>query len=84
MYSKFTAGLILALSIPVTALAGSDLKMDADGDGAVSMTEFNEAMPDAGADLFAEIDADASGTLTEEEIAAAVEGGILPAMSSEG
>jgi len=79
-----TAGLVLAVTLPAAALAGSDLKMDADGDGAVSMTEFNEALPDAGASVFAEIDVDASGTLTEEEIAAAVEGGLLPEMSSEG
>lgn len=71
----------LILTLPMAALA--ETKMDADGDGIVSMSEFNNAMPDAGADIFAAIDANANGALSEEELQAAREDGILPA-SSEG
>ena len=81
MFNKLTASLVLAVALPAAALAGGE-KLDADGDGSVSMTEFNEAMPDAGASVFAEIDADADGVLSEEEIAAARDIGVLPADAS--
>ncbi|MEQ9257482.1 MAG: EF-hand domain-containing protein [Roseovarius sp.] len=81
MFKQVTlTSLGLVLALPVAALA--EMKMDADGDGSVSMSEFNEAMPDAGAEVFAEIDADANGMLSEEELKMAREGGVLPA--SEG
>lgn len=53
--------------------------MDADGDGAVTFEEFTAALPDGTTDLFTQIDTDLDGTLSEEEIAAAVEAGLLPA-----
>jgi Ca2+-binding EF-hand superfamily protein len=73
-------GLILAL--PVTAQA--EAKMDADGDGVVSMSEFNNAMPDAGAEVFSAIDTNADGALSDEELQVAREDGILPAETSNG
>lgn len=76
-------GLTTILLVP-TALMAAETKLDADGDGAVTMTEFNEAMPEAGAAVFAEIDADANGVLDAEEVAEAVSIGVLPASSSEG
>lgn len=79
-----TAGFILTLIAPAAALAETSVKMDADGDGTVTMSEFTAAMPDAGAETFAEIDTDADGALSEAEITAAVEAGLLSDMSSEG
>lgn len=74
----------LALAMPAAVLADMAADLDADGDGAVSMSEFNEAMPDAGTGLFAEIDTDANGVLSADEIAAARDDGVLPAASSDG
>lgn len=76
-------GLAAVLLVP-TALMAGETKLDADGDGAVTMTEFNEAMPEAGAAVFAEIDVDANGILDAEEVAEAVSIGVLPETSSEG
>lgn len=86
MFKKLTsAGLILALVAPTAVLAGdAAAMMDADGDGMVTMSEFNEAMPDAGTEVFAEVDANADGALSEEEIATAKDSGVLPDMSSRG
>ena len=75
-------GLTTILLVP-TALMAGEKALDADGDGAVTMTEFNEAMPEAGASVFAEIDADANGVLDVEEVAQAINVGLLPASSSE-
>lgn len=75
-------GLTTILLVP-TALMAGETALDADGDGAVTMTEFNEAMPEAGASVFAEIDADANGVLDVEEVAQAINVGLLPATSSE-
>lgn len=77
-----TTGLVTVLLVP-TALMAGDAALDANGDGAVTMTEFNEAMPNAGASVFAEIDADANGVLDAEEVAAAINVGMLPPTSSE-
>ncbi|MEO0370432.1 MAG: EF-hand domain-containing protein [Pseudomonadota bacterium] len=76
-------GLATILLVP-TALMAGEAKLDADGDGAVTMTEFNEAMPEAGAAVFAEIDVDANGVLDAEEVAEAISVGMLPETSSEG
>lgn len=85
MFKKLTtASLLVAFVLPAAAIADMAMKMDADGDGAVTMSEFNEAMPDAGTEVFAEIDADANGALSEAEIAAATESGLLPGAASEG
>lgn len=65
-----------ALTLPAAALAQS--AMDTDGDGMVTMSEFQEAMPDAEAGTFSQIDADGDGALNADEVAAAQEAGILP------
>ena len=85
MFKKLTsASLAIAFVLPAVAMAEMDAKMDADGDGAVTMSEFNEAMPDAGTEVFAEVDANADGSLSEQEISAATESGLLPGAASEG
>jgi hypothetical protein len=81
-YLKLTSVIVAGLVLP-TALFAGDTALDADGDGAVTMSEFNEAMPEAGVAVFAEIDADANGILDAEEIATARDVGMLPATSSE-
>lgn len=66
----------IALTAPAALLASES--MDADGDGAVSMSEFQTAHPDADTSLFTAVDTDADGVLSEEELAAAKEAGTLP------
>ena len=66
----------LALTLPAAALAQD--AMDADGDGMVTMTEFQDAMPDAKAGTFSQADTDGDGALSADEIAAAQEAGTLP------
>jgi hypothetical protein len=66
-----------ALTLPAAALAQD--AMDADGDGMVTMSEFQDAMPDAEAGSFAQADTNADGALSGDEIAAAQEAGTLPA-----
>lgn len=63
-----------ALLLPAAAHA-----MDADGDGMVSMEEFQAAMPDAADGTFEAIDTDGDGALSEAEVAAAQESGLIPA-----
>ena len=79
MFKKVTAASLgLAIAMPVTAMAAMET-MDADGDGMVTMSEFTDAMPAMGAEVFAEIDTNADGALDEDELQAAMEAGILPA-----
>ncbi|WP_371228383.1 EF-hand domain-containing protein [Roseovarius sp. 2305UL8-3] len=73
------ASFAFALSLPVAALAGDAASMDADGDGAVTMTEFQAAYPDAEAGTFSQADANADGMLTSDEISEAQAQGVLPA-----
>ena len=69
--------LTLLLLAPGLALAAAP--MDTDGDGLVSMEEFQAAMPDASPDVFDELDSNGDGLLSEEEVTAGQEAGILPA-----
>lgn len=69
----------LALSLPVMAFAGEFSAMDADGDGYVTMSEFQQVIPDATAETFTTADANSDGALSAEEVAAAVDAGVLPA-----
>ncbi len=76
------AGFAIAMTLPAAALAADYAAMDADGDGYISMAEFQEAMPDATSDTFMAADTDGDGVLSAEEIAAAQDAGILPASDS--
>ncbi len=85
MFKTTTAATFaFALALPGAALAEMGAKMDADGDGAVTMSEFQAAYPDAEAGTFSAVDTNADGALSEDEIAAAQEAGKLPETSSEG
>lgn len=66
----------VALTLPAVALAEN--AMDTDGDGQVTMPEFEAAHPDAEAGTFSILDANADGVLSEEELAAAQEAVVLP------
>lgn len=74
--------LAIALFLPVAAQAADFASMDANGDGYVSMPEFQTALPETPADAFMAADTNADGALSAEELAAAQEAGTLP--SSEG
>ncbi|RKT32489.1 EF hand domain-containing protein [Roseovarius halotolerans] len=81
MFKTTTAATFaLALALPGAALANM-ADMDADGDGAVTMSEFQQAYPDAEAGTFSAVDTNADGSLTEEELTAAMEAGKLPEKS---
>ena len=80
----FAPLLASALVLPFAAQAADETAMDANGDGAVTMTEFNEAHPEAGAAIFAQIDVNADGLLSVEEVTAARADGVLPETSGQG
>ncbi|PIE06806.1 MAG: hypothetical protein CSA74_10075 [Rhodobacterales bacterium] len=76
--TKFApVALSLLLAAPAFAEAANP---DADGDGVVSMEEFVAAWPDLKEDSFALVDTNKDGTLDAEEITAATEAGLLPAL----
>ena len=71
---SLTSAALLALAS--TAIAATE--MDTDGDGAYSFNEVLAAYPTLTEEPFISIDADASGSLNDEELAAALESGVLP------
>jgi len=80
--TTLATGFALTLALPGLALAADFAAMDANGDGFITMSEFQQAMPEVPSEAFMEADANADGALSEEELAAAQEAGTLP--SSEG
>lgn len=78
-------GRTLALAALVLGVVGAGHAMgqaadlDTDGDGLVSYTEALVAMPEMTEAEFAALDADGDGALNAEEIAAAVDAGLIPA-----
>lgn len=68
----------LALSLPAMAFASDLSAMDTNGDGYVTMSEFQQGMPEATAEIFTTADTNGDGALSEDEVAAAVEAGVLP------
>jgi Ca2+-binding EF-hand superfamily protein len=76
---KNTVVLISALVFGTAAFAGDFGAMDADADGAISAEEFTASFPDVDPGVFTAADTDQSGALDEAEVAAATEGGLLPA-----
>lgn len=65
------------LTLTGAALPAYAMTADANGDGAISMEEIKQVHPDVTEDVFAAIDADADGSVSEEEYQAAVEAGVL-------
>ncbi len=74
-----TPVLFLAAALAVSAVQTSAATMveDADGNGSYSMDEMAVSYPDLTAEDFAEIDTDASGEIDTQELALAIESGML-------
>ncbi|WP_066707377.1 hypothetical protein [Celeribacter ethanolicus] len=72
-----TLGALTLLAAP--AFAQSTL-VDSDGNGTFSMAEMRAVYPDLSEETFAAIDADASGEVSIEELAAAQTNGLLPTL----
>lgn len=65
---------ILCLAAPAWAAT----QLDADGDGRVTLDEVQVVHPDITEEIFTAMDANADGTLDEEEIVAAQNAGVMP------
>lgn len=68
--TALTILMLITLALPV--LAGTDYnvcfsKIDADYDGEMTKTEFNNAFPDGDQTVFSAADADGNGTVSHEE-----------------
>ncbi len=68
----------VALILPMAAFAADFDTLDGNGDGYVSMPEFQEALPGLSADAFLSADTNADGALSPAEVSAAQSEGILP------
>ncbi len=65
------------LTLTGAALPAYAMTAGVNGDGAISMEEIKQVHPDVTEEVFAAIDADADGSVSEEEYQAAVEAGVL-------
>ena len=79
--TTLATGFALTLALPGLALAANFAEIDANGDGYITMSEFQQAYPDAEAGTFSAVDTNADGSLTEEELTAAMDAGKLPEKS---
>ncbi len=77
--TMLATGFALTLAMPVTAQEGLDFaSLDENGDGFVTMAEFQASAPDVSVDAFMQADANSDGALDEEELSDAQEDGTLP------
>ena len=67
---------LLGLGVATSAMAQAE---DTDGDGVYSMEELMVAYPSLTEDLFTAIDGNGDGAVDEDELAAAVDAGVLVA-----
>ena len=75
---KNTALLLAATAAAVFAVQASAATVeDADGNGSYSMEEMVAAYPELTEETFAEIDTDESGDISDDELTAATESGVL-------
>ncbi|MEM9434105.1 MAG: hypothetical protein AAGA12_09295 [Pseudomonadota bacterium] len=78
MKTLFTA----ATAVCVSSMAfGAVADLDADGDGVVSFAEMLVMFPTMTEDGFTAVDLNGDGFVDEAELAAAEEGGLIPATS---
>ncbi|MGB7317488.1 MAG: EF-hand domain-containing protein [Planktotalea sp.] len=75
MFTKATLTLA-AISLASASFAMSDA--DANGDKMLTLDEMKSAYPEISEDQFMQADADSDGILSEQELANAVESGVLP------
>lgn len=72
-------GATLALgALAAAGLVAEQAPLDADSDGLVTLAELQAALPEISEEVFVAADMDSSGALDEEEIARAIEMGLLP------
>ncbi len=70
----------IALGAVATGYAmGQAAELDGDGDGLVTYTEMLMVMPDVTEAEFMALDANGDGVLDEQELAVAVDAGLIPA-----
>ncbi len=70
-----TTAAFTLLAAPAFAIVA---EIDTDGDGVYSLSEVQTAMPDMTADAFNALDVNADGLLDADEVAAAIEAGLMP------
>ena len=75
--TKTLTSTIALLTFAATPLLAETMVEDTDQSGSYSMEELVVAYPDLTEALFTEIDADASGEVTEEELTAAIDAGVI-------
>ncbi|WP_299353361.1 EF-hand domain-containing protein [uncultured Shimia sp.] len=66
---------LIGVTLPSLALASG---MDANGDGVMTIEEVQAVHPDVTPETFSALDADRDGTLSEDEVMAGVNAGVLP------
>ena len=76
--TMLATGLALTFAVPAMAQEADFATLDANGDGFVTMAEFQAVMPEVSVDAFMQADANADGALNEEELTSAQEDGTLP------
>jgi Ca2+-binding EF-hand superfamily protein len=76
--TMLATGFALTLAVPAMAQEGDFAALDANGDGFVTMAEFQAVMPEVSVDAFMQADTNADGALNEDELTTAQEEGILP------
>lgn len=74
-----TTATFALLALPALAI---ESEIDLDGDGTYNLSEVQTAMPDMTFDSFNVIDVNGDGLLDADEVAAAVEAGLLPEPAS--
>lgn len=76
--ATLSASFLGAVILSAAAASAQDITMmDADADGFVSYPEAQAAMPEVDESLFTMIDANGDGLWAADEVAAAVEAGLL-------
>ncbi|GAA6207926.1 hypothetical protein NBRC116601_12190 [Cognatishimia sp. WU-CL00825] len=68
----------LVFGVTASAALAEVMVVDADENGTYSFVEMTAAYPSLTEDLFGQIDADADGEISAEELQAATEADILP------
>ncbi len=76
---------LIALTVTGLSVAGlpawAATEVDANGDGVMTLDEVQAVYPEITAETFASVDMDADGALSDEEMVAAQEKGIIPSDS---
>ncbi len=76
---KFVLVLSTIAALGASAAMAQTMVEDTDGDGSYNMDEMKAAYPDLTEETFGEVDADADGMVSADELTAAQESGLLGA-----